>query len=220
MASSAVASSTRASPPASGVTRAATGGRMERTFTAQSNGASAAANQLTLCKAMVRIENTERDIDTLLYFRDNHARADSVYRASGHVNGITFANRMPRYQGGNRAILYRTAQLGMRKGLFQAQRYMGTGRCSHNVPGFVLAVRQPDGTGEGIIRMNLNRQRLACEQQFEKQARRRRIFVRALEPQLPYRAILMDITPRPKIRLSPRLMNGAHAGMFDRHSIL
>jgi len=74
-----MASSTRAPPPGNFSTRAATGGRMERTLTAQSNGASADASQLTLFRWMTREASAERAA------REHHARFGVLARQ--HIAG-------------------------------------------------------------------------------------------------------------------------------------
>src|SRR4051812_4742452 len=71
---------------------------------------------------------------------------------------------------------------------------------------------------ERIIRMNLNGQRLFCEQQLEQEMRGGRGGVRALktEPADPNTARL-NFTPRQEVRAPPGLAYNPRRGMFDRH---
>jgi hypothetical protein len=82
-------------------------------------------------------------------------------------------------------------------------------------------MRQTDRLREGIVRVNLDRQRLLREQQLEEKRRIRRVGVSTLEPELADRgAILVDLAPGPKISASPGFADGSNAGMLYRDDIL
>src|SRR5487761_231877 len=91
-----------------------------------------------------------------------------------------------------------------------------TGR--ENVPRLTLAVRQADRTREHIIRMHLNRERRAREDQLEKQGRAVSLRVGALEPNFAHRSagIVMSV-PGPQVRATPGLGYEANSGLLDCH---
>jgi hypothetical protein len=69
--------------------------------------------------------------------------------------------------------------------------------------------------------VNLDGQRFCREQQLEQQCRLRRLRVRTLKPEFADRsAIVMDLTPGPKIGASPGFTYDPRAGMFDPDNIL
>src|SRR5271168_3158906 len=92
--------------------------------------------------------------------------------------------------------------------------------CRDDVPGLALAVRQPHRARESIVRMDLDRQWLACEQQLEQQGGDRRVLVGPLEPQLSHGITgTVDAAPWLEIADPPGLVNDPHGGMFGWHML-
>ena len=97
----------------------------------------------------------------------------------------------------------------------------GAGRRRKDVPGLGLAMLQTDRLCEGVIRMNLDGQRLRREQQLEEQGRIRRVDVGALKPDFADGdAIVAHVAPGPEIDAAPGFAHRPNAGMFDRHYFL
>ena len=128
---------------------------------------------------------------------------------------------LPLNQVRDRAILDRGAQLRRRELPLQPDGNLSLGRCRQDVPGLGLAVRQPDRMREGIVRVDLDGQRLSGEQQLEQQGRGRRVRVGTLKPEFANRgAVRLDLAPGQEIGTSPGFAHDPHAGMFDRHDVL
>ena len=167
------------------------------------------------------IEQTIRRVAALLDFGQHESRADGVDGAGRDEDDIVLAHRAPLNQVRDRAVLDRGAQLRRRVLPLQPDGNLSLGRCRQNVPGLGLAVRQPDRMREGIVRVDLDGQRLFGQQQLEEQGRGRRVRVGTLKPEFANRgAVRLDLAPGQEIGTSPGFAHGPHAGMFDRHDVL
>ena len=104
--------------------------------------------------------------------------------------------------------------------MIQSHGYFRTRTCGQDIPCLALAVRQTDRAREHIIRMHLNRERRAREDQLEKQGRARSLRVGAFEPSLTYRGvgIVVDV-PGPQVRATPGLGYEADSGLLDCHEV-
>src|SRR6185437_2838040 len=92
-----------------------------------------------------------------------------------------------------------------------------------------LAIGKPDRSRKCVVRMNLDRQRLGCEEKFEQQ---RRLWhggafsetlreVWTFKPQFPDRAVACrGAAPRAQIGAAPGLRLGSCNGMFDRQDVV
>src|SRR6185312_8376861 len=102
--------------------------------------------------------------------------------------------------------------------MIQSHGYLRTRTCGQDIPCLALAVRQTDRAREHIIRMHLNRERRAREDQLEKQGRARGLRGGALEPNLAYGGvgIVMDV-PGPQVVATPGLGYEANSGLLDCH---
>ena len=117
------------------------------------------------------VEKAERRIASLLDFRNHESRADGVDRAGWDENDVVLQDAAPLNQIRNRAIPDRGPQLRCRDPPLQPDGNFGAGRRRKDVPGLGLAMLQTDRLCEGVIRMNLDGQRLRREQQLEEQGR-------------------------------------------------
>ena len=102
--------------------------------------------------------------------------------------------------------------------MLQPHGYLRTRTGGKDIPCLVLAMRQTYRAREHIIRMHLNRERRAREDQLEKQGRARGVRAGALEPNLAYgcAGIVMDV-PGPQVRATPGLGYEANSGLLDCH---
>src|SRR5579885_1740301 len=102
--------------------------------------------------------------------------------------------------------------------MLQPHGYLRTRTGGEDMPRLALAVCQTDRAREHIIRMHLDRERRAREDQLQKQGRARRLCVGALEPNLAYAAvgIVMD-APGTQVRATPGLGYEADSGLLDCH---
>src|ERR1700730_18446866 len=167
------------------------------------------------------VEKAERRVASLLDLCNHESRADGMDRAGWDENDVVLQDAVPLNQVRNRAVLDRGPQLRGRELPLQPDGNFGAGRCGKDVPGLGLAMPQTDRLREGIVRVNLDRQRFLGEQQLEEQGRVWRVHVWALKPEFADRdAILANLAPGPEIGASPGFAHDPHAGMFDRHDIL
>jgi len=166
------------------------------------------------------VEQAECRVAALLNLRQHDAGAESVDGAGRNEDDITFRNRTPLNQINDRAIRDRRAQFLWCDPSIQADADLRARLRRDDVPCFALAVRHPHRARKRIVRMDLNRQRRAGEQQFEKQGRNRRIAVGALEPKLSHRIHgTVDAAPRLEIADAPGLVHGPHGRVFDGHRV-
>lgn len=102
--------------------------------------------------------------------------------------------------------------------MLQSHGYLRTCTGGEDIPCLALAMRQTNRAREHIIRMYLNREWCAREDQLEKQGRARGLGADALEPNLAYgcAGIVMDV-PRPQVRATPGLGYEAYSGLLDCH---
>ena len=163
------------------------------------------------------VEQPERGVAVLLDFGENDAGADRVNGSGGNEDDVALMDRVPMHDVGDRAVRDRRSQLDGGARIIQSHRDLCAGSGGENVPCFGLAVGKPDRARKRIVRMNLNRERLGGEEQFEQQRRLGRSVVRSLKPQFPDRAVCRRrLAPRTQIDAAPRLRLGSHDGMFDR----
>ena len=154
----------------------------------------------------------------LLNFGKHDAGAQSVDRAGGNEDDIALRNRTPLNQLDDRAVPDGRPQFLRRDPMLQADADLGVRFCRYDVPCLALAIRHPHRARERIVRMDLDGQRLACEQQLEQQGRNRSVFVGPLEPQLPHGiTCTVDAAPWLEIIDPPGLVNDPYGGMFDGH---
>ncbi len=85
----------------------------------------------------------------------------------GDENAVALRDRLPHNKIRDRSVLAGLAQLLRSQTPFQAQGDLGFRSSAQDVPGFGLAVLQSDRLRIRIVRVNLNRERLAREQQLE-----------------------------------------------------
>src|SRR5512146_1255485 len=87
-----------------------------------------------------------------------------------------------------------------------------------DIPRLTLAVRQTDRAREHIVRMHLNRERRAREDELDEQGGAGSRHVGALEPNLAHRGagIVIDV-PGPQVRATPGLGYQAGPGLLDCH---
>ena len=130
------------------------------------------------------VEQAECRVAVLLNFGQHDAGADGVDGAGRNVDDVAFGNRSPLNEFGNRTVLDRCTQLLRRYLVLQSSADLRVGLGGEDVPCLALAVRHPHRARESVVRMNLDRQWLAGEQQLEQQGRGGRILVGPLEPQL------------------------------------
>ena len=138
------------------------------------------------------VEQAECRVAALLNLGEHDAGADRVDGAGRNEDDIAFRNRTPLNQINDRAIRDRRAQFLWRDPPVQADADLRARFRRDDVPCFALAVRHPHRARKRIVRMDLDRQRRAGEQQFEKQGRDRRIACR--------RARTRALPPHPRCR--------------------
>jgi hypothetical protein len=80
---------------------------------------------------------------------------EAAYLMSSPMVGVVTKTRGPQLRG--------------RELPLQPDGNFGAGRCGKDVPGLGLAMPQTDRLREGIVRVNLDRQRFLGEQQLEEQ---------------------------------------------------
>ena len=126
--------------------------------------------------------------------------------------------RLPHDKIRDRAVVDGVAQLLRGQTPFQAQGDLGLGRGAQDVPGFGLAVRQPDGLRVRVVRMNLDGKRLIGEQQLQQKRRSDGRRTGALVPDFADRiAVPACAAPRTRIYDTPRFWQGMRDRMFNRH---
>jgi len=128
------------------------------------------------------IKHAKGGIAVLLNFGDNDSRTDRMDRAGGNKNDIARLDMVPLHLVGNRAVLDRRLQLLSCERLNEANRHRGIRCRGKNIPCLGLSVRQADGSGKAVIRMNLNGELFVSEKQFKQQGRVRSIRTCALKP--------------------------------------
>src|SRR6266536_190386 len=134
----------------------------------------------------VIVEQTERGVAALLNFGQHDAGAESVDGAGRDEDDITFRDWTPLNQFNDRAVRDRRPQFLWRYPALQTNGNLRARFRRDDVPCFALAVRHPHRAREGVVRMDLDGQWLAREQQLEQQCRRRSGLIGALEPQLSH----------------------------------
>ena len=119
------------------------------------------------------VEQAECRVAVLLNFGEHDAGADGMNRPGGDEDRIACRDGAPMKQVDDRPVPDRRMQFLRRDPVRQPDADLRAGFCRQDVPRLALAVAQPDGAREGIVRVNLYRQRLAGEQEFEQQTRSR-----------------------------------------------
>jgi len=166
------------------------------------------------------VEQAERRVAALLNLGEHDAGAERMDSACGNEDDIAFRSRTPVNEINDRAVRDRRAQFLWCDPPVQADADLRARFRRDDVPCFALAVRHSHRARKRIVRMNLNRQRRAGEQQLEKQGRRRRLAVGTLEPELSHRIPgTVDAAPGLEIADAPGLVHGPHGGVFDGHRI-
>ncbi|MEY9117098.1 hypothetical protein ABIE86_005830 [Bradyrhizobium diazoefficiens] len=118
----------------------------------------------------------------------------------------------------NRAVPDCRAQCLRREFPLQPQRNPRARRRRQDVPRLGLPVRQADGVCEFVIRVNLDRQGLAGEQQLEQERRAGRTLVDTPKPQLTDRiSRSVDAAPGTQIDAAPGFAGDLDGGMLDGH---
>ena len=117
------------------------------------------------------VEQPERGVTVLLDFGEYDARADRVNGPGRNEDDVALMNRVPMHDVRDRAVRDGGSQFGGGTRIIQSDRDLRARNGRENVPCFGLAVGKPDRSCECIVWMNLNRQRLGCEEQFEQQRR-------------------------------------------------
>src|SRR5271168_3842303 len=104
--------------------------------------------------------------------------------------------------------------------MFQSDAYLRVRLGRKNVPSLALAVRHSHGAGKSVVRMNLDRQGFAGEQEFEEQGRGLGMLARPFEPQFADGiARAVKAAPGWQIADPPRLVNDPHVGKLGRHKL-
>ena len=118
------------------------------------------------------IEEPKCRITSLLNLRDDQSRADSMDRPGGHESAVARAHQraieLVRRSSHRRMT---RSQLRRSQSMLQSHGYLRIRSGGEDIPCLALAVCQTDRACEHIIRMHLNRERLAREDQLEKQGR-------------------------------------------------
>ena len=152
------------------------------------------------------IEQTKRRVAALLDFRNDEPRANRVDRPGGHEDDVARRHGPPHDKIRDRAVVDRLTQLLRSHALLQAERDLGFGSSTQDVPGFGFAVRQAHRMRKRIVRMNLDGKRLAREQQLEQERRICGRLTGSLVPDFADRAAVMArVAPRTQICNTPRL---------------
>ena len=113
------------------------------------------------------IEQTKRRIAALLDFRNHEPCSNRVYGPGGHEDNVVWRYGTPHDKIRDRAVVDRLTQLLGSHPLFQAERQLGFGGSTQDVPGFRFSPWQAHRMRKRIVRVNLDRKRLAREQQLE-----------------------------------------------------
>jgi hypothetical protein len=166
------------------------------------------------------IEQPERGVAALLDFRQHDTGAERVDGAGRDEDDIACGDWTPLHQVDDRAGGDRRPQFLRRYPALQTNADLRVRFRRKDVPGFALAVWHSDRAGEGVVRMDLDRQWLAREQQLKQQRCVRSVLVGPLEPQFPdgvTRAV--DVAPWLEIADAPRLVQRPHGRVFDGHGL-
>jgi hypothetical protein len=167
-----------------------------------------------------KIEQAECRVAALLNFSKYDTGTDGVDGACRDVDHIALRDRTPVNQLGDGAVLYRGAQFLQRDLVFQSDAYLRIGLGRKDIPGLALAIRHSQCAGESVVRMNLDRQWFAGEQEFEEQSRGLGMLVRPFEPQFA-NGIGRAVKAAPGVQIAdpPRLVNDPHGGKLGRHKL-
>jgi len=121
-------------------------------------------------------------------------------------NAVALRHRVPNDQIGDRSVVGSHAQLLWRETPVQAQADLGLRSGAQDIPGFGLAVLQPDGPRKCVVWMNLNGKGLAGEQQLQQQRSVRGLAAGPLVSDFAdSTAVMACIAPRKQIYDTPGL---------------
>ena len=167
------------------------------------------------------IKETKGCVAALLDFGDHETGSDGVNGASRNIDDIATRNLSPSDPLGNRSVRDGLAELLRSQRSVETESNAAPGFCGKDVPRLGLAARFAHRSGERVSRMNLDRQRLEREKQFQEQ---RWLVGRGVPPFVPDLANLpvcsADVAPWPEIAAAPGLFDCSRRGKFYRHGPL
>ena len=151
------------------------------------------------------IEQTERCVAALLDLGNDEPRADRVDRSGRHEDDVVRRHGLPHDKIRDRAVVDGLAQLLLSEPPIEAEGDLGSRSGTQDVPGFGLAVRQSHRLRVRVVRMDLDGQRLAREQQLEQERGIRGRLAGPLVPDFADRDAVMDcLAPGPQIDERPK----------------